>query len=75
MKKRRSRVLSRPRVTRSTRSRVLTKSIVIEVETSATNDVLKDRSLWEAAVALKDSAAQVRQVTVLAADRTKKKDR
>lgn len=48
-----------------------TKTVIIEVETSASNAKLEDHRMWLAAVQLLDAKGAVRQVTVQVADRTK----
>jgi uncharacterized membrane-anchored protein len=48
-----------------------TKTVIIEVETSASNEKLQDHRMWLAALQLLDAKGAVRQVTVQVADRTK----
>ena len=48
-----------------------TKTVIIEVETNASNAKLEDHRMWLAALHLLDSKGAVRQVTVQVADRTK----
>lgn len=52
-------------------SKPKTKTIIIEVETSATNEELEDHRTWESVLHLLDSTGTVRQITVQVADRTK----
>lgn len=53
------------------KSKVSTKTIVLEVETSASAATLRKRTYWTTFVRLFDRAADVRQVTVQVADATK----
>lgn len=56
---------------KTTRARkVTTKTVVLEVETTATADALRSMT-WEEAILRTDPRAKVRQVTVQVADRTK----
>ena len=48
-----------------------TKTIIIEVETSATNEALEDHRTWDSVLHLLDPKGTVRQITVQVADRTK----
>jgi hypothetical protein len=48
-----------------------TKMVIIEIETTATNEELEDHLTWTSMVHLLDPKGVVRQVTVQVADKTK----